>query len=162
MRTKDKILYIVLTIVAIVVFVDIANKQDKVYITPQTTSYIDDTTISPTMSRVDTIIAMTDAFIRQESNGNDSAVSPCGKYVGCLQMGKIMVDEANRLSDTNYSYEDRYSRKKSIEMFIIVMNHHNKNYDIDKAISVWNPRCPDTYRNNVTRYYYECLNQLSL
>lgn len=44
------------------------------------------------------------AFALQESGMDASAVSPCGKYVGCLQISEIMVREANRVLG-----EERYN-----------------------------------------------------
>lgn len=66
-----------------------------------------------------------DAMIWNESRGNDSAVGDNGKAVGCLQIHKIMVREVNRILkrnkvDKRYSYNDRWDRQKSIEMFEIM------------------------------------------
>lgn len=116
------------------------------------------TQIEPVLDRTDTLTAMFDAFCQQESNGNTLAVSPCGRYAGCLQISKIMVREANRvIGDSIYTYEDRYDEGCSFGMFMAVQNHHNPTLDIDKAVDIWNKRCPDTYRNNVKTYYAENL-----
>lgn len=48
-----------------------------------------------------------------ESGGDVEAIGDSGKAVGVLQIWPIMVDEANRLSPYQFSYDDRYSRKKS-------------------------------------------------
>lgn len=107
-----------------------------------------------TLTREDTLTAMFNAFVMQESKGDMLAVSPCGMYVGCLQMSKIMVREANRLiGDSIYSYDDRLDPDCSFGMFMAVMNGRNLNLDIDRAIDLWNVRCPDDYRNNVKKYF---------
>lgn len=109
-------------------------------------------------NRQDSLTAMFNAFCRQESEGNVLAVSPCGLYVGCLQMSKIMVREANRLiGDSIYDYEDRFDPDCSFGMFMAVMEGRNPSLDIDKAINLWNEKCPDIYRNNVKAYYEENL-----
>ena len=111
-----------------------------------------------TLTREDTLTAMFNAFVMQESEGDVLAVSPCGMYVGCIQMSKIMVREANRLiGDSIYSYDDRIDPDCSFGMFMAVMNGRNPNLDIDRAIDLWNVRCPDEYRNNVKAYYHENL-----
>lgn len=111
-----------------------------------------------TLTREDTLTAMFNAFVQQESEGDVLAVSPCGMYVGCLQMSKIMVREANRLiGDSIYSYGDRLDPDCSFGMFMAVMNGRNLNLDIDRAIDLWNIQCPNDYRNNVKAYYNENL-----
>lgn len=114
-----------------------------------------------TLTREDTLTAMFNAFVQQETKGDVLAVSPCGMYVGCLQMSKIMVREANRLiGDSIYSYGDRLDPDCSFGMFMAVMNGRNLNLDIDRAIDLWNIRCPNDYRNNVKAYYNENLSHI--
>lgn len=103
---------------------------------------------------IDTIFAMADAFAMQESRMMEDAVSPCGKYVGCLQISEIMVREANRvLGEGLYSYSDRYDAGCSYGMFKAVMEHHNPTLNIDKAVDIWNEKATETYRENVKNYY---------
>lgn len=104
--------------------------------------------------RIDTIFAMADAFAMQESRMTENAVSPCGKYVGCLQISEIMVREANRvLGEELYSYNDRYDAGCSYGMFKAVMEHHNPTLNIDKAVDIWNGKAQKSYRENVKNYY---------
>lgn len=104
--------------------------------------------------RIDTIFAMADAFAMQESRMIEDAVSPCGKYVGCLQISEIMVREANRvLGEELYTYDDRYDAGCSYGMFKAVMEHHNPTLNIDKAVDIWNGKAPKSYRENVKNYY---------
>jgi len=64
-------------------------------------------------------------LIAVESGGDANAVGDRGAAVGCLQIHEIYVDDANRLTGKNtYTYEDRYNRKKSIEMVKIVLAHY--------------------------------------
>lgn len=112
--------------------------------------------------RIDTIFAMADAFAMQESRMTEDAVSPCGKYVGCLQISEIMVREANRVLDEElYSYNDRYDAGCSYGMFKAVMEYHNPNLDIEKAINLWNEHAPQPYRDNVKAYFYANLENFS-
>jgi len=102
------------------------------------------------------------AFALQESGMDESAVSPCGKYVGCLQISEIMVREANRvLGEKLYTYDDRYDADCSYGMFKAVMEYHNPNLDIEKAINLWNGRAPQSYRDNVKAYFYANLENFS-
>ena len=113
-------------------------------------------------SRQDTLDAMIVAFAVQESNTTENAVSDCGKYVGCIQMSKIMVDEANRiLGYDNFTHDDRFVWDSCARMFEIVQTYHNPTLDIDKAITIWNKGCPNSYRNNVKKVYKGVLRHLT-
>lgn len=108
----------------------------------------------PQMSREDTINAMALAFAKQESQFNHMAVSPCGRWVGCLQLSKIMVREANRIVGFDcFNYDDRYDRQGSYAIFKIVQEYHNRNLEIDRAIDIWNPGCGSDYRDSVKKYF---------
>lgn len=112
--------------------------------------------------RQDTIDAMIVAFAVQESNTTENAVSDCDKYVGCIQMSKIMVDEANRiLGYDNFTHDDRFVWDSCARMFEIVQTYHNPTLDIDKAITIWNKGCPNSYRNNVKKVYKGVLRHLT-
>jgi len=77
---------------------------------------------------VDMETNMISALIFVESSGNDSAYNASEDAVGCLQIRKTMVDDVNRiLKNKIYTYNDRWSRTKSIEMLKIYCNHYNLN-----------------------------------
>ena len=79
------------------------------------------------------------AIAHVESKHNSKMVSKGGKHVGLLQISKITVDECNRIiGKKKYTYDDRYSAKKSEEMFMIIQSFYNKSNDIEKAIRLWN------------------------
>lgn len=79
------------------------------------------------------------AIIWVESRGNDKIVSNDGKCVGCLQIKKILVDDCNNiLGKKKYTYNDRYNRTKSIEMFNIIQKRYNPTLDFYKATIAWN------------------------
>ena len=102
------------------------------------------------------------AVIWKESRGDERAIGDSGKAVGVLQIHPIMVREANRIlamqdkSKANYySYDDRYSREKSIEMFKIVQDYHNKSHDFMKALDIWNHGHPASYHNDIISKFKE-------
>ena len=77
---------------------------------------------------VDMETDMISALIFVESSGNDSAYNASEDAVGCLQIRRTMVDDVNRiLKNKIYTYNDRWSRTKSIEMLKIYCNHYNLN-----------------------------------
>ena len=69
------------------------------------------------------------SIIHVESSNNDSAYCAIEDAVGCLQIRKCMVNDINRIlkrqkSYTRFTYDDRWLRHKSIEMFNIYCNHY--------------------------------------
>lgn len=73
-----------------------------------------------------------------ESTHNPRAVSPCGRYVGYLQISKGCVDACNNiLGHKKYNYSDRLDKNKSIEMFRIIQNHYNPSQDLLIACRIW-------------------------
>tara|TARA_R110001592_G_scaffold114391_1_gene314182 strand:+ start:1408 stop:1911 length:504 start_codon:yes stop_codon:yes gene_type:complete len=113
--------------------------------------------------KVDTIKRdiLLEAIIVVESNGNDSCIGDrnLGRpSVGCLQIRPIMVREVNRLLrkqkiKKKYTLNDRYSRKKSIEMFYIWKDYHHSE-DSDEVIArCWNGG-PKGWKKKSTIYYW--------
>ncbi len=77
----------------------------------------------------ETIDEILNAIIRVESSDNDSAYNVKEDAVGCLQIRQTMVDDVNRILkrkgyDKRYSYNDRWNREKSIEMFDIFCSYY--------------------------------------
>lgn len=87
------------------------------------------------------------AIIQVESNGNEKAVSKCGNCVGIMQIKKIVVDDCNeylsikKSKKERFTYDDRYNKEKSIEMFLLIQERYNKGNDIEQAIKIWNGGC---------------------
>ena len=69
------------------------------------------------------------AIITVESSDNDSAYCAPEDAVGCLQIRKCMVDDVNRIlnrkgSTIQYSYDDRWDRSMSVNMFNVYCKHY--------------------------------------
>lgn len=80
------------------------------------------------------------AIIHLESRGNARAVN--GQYVGVLQISPVLVRECNNIlrargSKKRYSLNDRYSPKKSKEMFVLIQSYHNPLNKVEKGIRLW-------------------------
>jgi len=70
------------------------------------------------------------ALMYVESSNNDSAYNASEDAVGCLQIRKTMVNDVNRIlrkqeSPVRFTYEDRWSRYKSIKIFQIYCKYYN-------------------------------------
>lgn len=89
---------------------------------------------------------MAEAFIPVESSGNPLAVNRRSGATGILQLKKIMVREVNRLLNLDlktsgvwyFTYDDRFDRHRSIQMFKVIMMHHNRSGTIEEAMRIWN------------------------
>ena len=69
------------------------------------------------------------ALMMVESRNDDSAYAPGEDAVGCLQIRKTMVDDVNRIlkrqgKTYTFTYDDRWLRNKSIQMFDIYCKHY--------------------------------------
>lgn len=103
-----------------------------------------------------------DAIIQVESEGNSRAVS--GKSCGAMQITPILVEDCNiilknRGINKRYTLNDRFSVKKSREMFVLIMSHYNPSNNVERAIRLWNggvnytKRSTQGYYNKVMRLY---------
>lgn len=115
---------------------------------------------TPTKNRWDNLIKAISAV---ESKGNTRAVN--GKHVGILQISPIVVDDCNRINKLKknvkrYTYGDRYSEEKSIEMFWIIQNFYNKERNLEKAIRLWNGGSGYT-RAGTQKYYNKVIKELN-
>lgn len=128
----------------------------------------EETVVTANDQPIETVVDKWDKFIEaviwKESKGVEDCIGDSGKAVGVLQIHPIMVREANRIlamkdeSKANYyKYDDRYSREKSIEIFKVVQDYHNKSHDFDKALQIWNKNHPESYKNQIMSKYKELI-----
>ena len=112
---------------------------------------IGDTVLIP----IDTILS---AIMFIESSYNDSAYRASEDAVGCLQIRKCMVDDVNRIlkrqkSTLRFTYNSRWSRDSSIQMFEIYCNHYNL-ITAEEIARCWNGG-PRGINNPATVGYWE-------
>lgn len=97
-----------------------------------------------------------DAITQVESEGNSRAVS--GTQCGAMQIKPILVEDCNAILKSRgekkrFTLNDRFSVKKSREMFVLIMSHYNPTNNIEKAIRLWNGGVK--YTNKGTQRYYQ-------
>ena len=88
-----------------------------------------------------TILTM--AIMKTESEFDPSKIGAT-QDVGIMQFTPIAVEEVNRIlrlegKEDEYSHLDAFDIRKTIEMFNIIQNYHNKEQNISKAIHQHNP-----------------------
>lgn len=87
------------------------------------------------------INAVINAIAKVESDNNPKARN--GIYVGLLQISPGCLRDCNNIlkdkGDTlRFKLSDRYDSEKSKQMFILYQEKYNPDFDIDKAIRIWN------------------------
>jgi hypothetical protein len=104
---------------------------------------------------LDTILL---AIMFIESSYNDSAYVASEDAVGCLQIRKCMVDDVNRIlkyqkSPLRFTYNSRWYRDSSIQMFEIYCDHY-KLVTAEEIARCWNGG-PRGINNPATVGYWE-------
>lgn len=78
------------------------------------------------------------ALMKVESDYELDAKSSVGAR-GYLQIMPIYVEEVNRVHHTNYKYDEVVSSlEQSYEVFILMQEAHNKDFSMDKALTLHN------------------------
>lgn len=89
-------------------------------------------------------IALTESRFQPDAVGKDDDL-------GILQIRPVFVEEANRVSGSNFRHEDAFDIDSSLAMFNAVQSHYNAEHDLDKAIRLHNKA--DWYRAKVLENY---------
>ena len=106
------------------------------------------------------------AIMFVESSYNDSAYVASEDAVGCLQIRKCMVEDVNRIlrrqkSNLRFTYDDRWSRAKSVKMFDVYCKHYGLT-TAEEIARCWNGG-PQGMDNEVTaKYWVKVKNKLNI
>ena len=105
------------------------------------------------------------AIMFVESSYNNFAYNPNEDAVGCLQIRRCMVDDINRILERKnsllrFSYNDRWSRKKSIQMFEIYRKYYNLN-TYEKIARCWNGGPNGIYKSTTADYWDRVKNKIN-
>ena len=70
-------------------------------------------------------------MINETNNFDEKAINKKEDAVGVMQIRKIMVLDANRIIGfCKFCFSDRYNFLKSLEIFYIIQDHYNPEYDL--------------------------------
>jgi hypothetical protein len=156
MRTaRILMLMIVITLFAMVVIENGRKKPEKINIVSGTEKRVER---EVSQKEIPPIFELISALIQVESTNNDSAVNHRTNAVGCLQIRPIMVREVNRIQemiggDRRFSDSDRYSRVKSVAMFMIWYSYHHRDHSFERIARCWNGG-PKGYKYKSTIKYW--------
>lgn len=112
------------------------NKQEKVVEEKIKEVYVEG-------EELDEWTILTMAIMKTESEFDPSRIGAT-QDVGIMQFTPIAVEEVNRIlrlegKEEEYSHLDAFDIEKTIEMFNIIQDYHNKEQNISKAIHQHNP-----------------------
>lgn len=77
------------------------------------------------------------ALMKVESNYDNDAVSSAGAK-GYFQMTPIYVKEVNRIHNTDFTFEQVTDFDTAYQIFDLMQQAHNPNYDMDRALEIHN------------------------
>ena len=105
------------------------------------------------------------ALMYVESNNNDSAYNASEDAVGILQIIQCMVDDVNRIlrkqkSPVRFTYEDRWCRYKSINMFKVYCRYYNLT-TAEEIARCWNGGPGGMYNPFTTIYWEKVKNKIN-
>tara|TARA_R110000823_G_scaffold239990_1_gene365073 strand:+ start:48 stop:590 length:543 start_codon:yes stop_codon:yes gene_type:complete len=105
------------------------------------------------------------AIIQVESKGNNLAYCSSEDAVGCLQIRRCMVSDINRIlkrkgNTTRYSFNDRWDRNKSIEMFYIYCDYYNLITD-EEISRCWNGGPKGINKSQTIKYWSKVKKELN-
>jgi|TARA_R110000851_G_scaffold175170_2_gene321453 hypothetical protein len=129
---------------------------------PVTLSSTEQVYIAPTLRD------LIDALIYVESGGIENAIGDRHfkkPSVGVLQLRPIMVREVNRIlkrrnSTNRYTLQDRFSKSKSIEMFLIWKGFHHEGSSFEKIARGWNGGPRGHKKKSTLKYWRKVQKQL--
>lgn len=77
------------------------------------------------------------ALMKVESEYDSTAVSSVGAK-GLFQITPIYIKEVNRIHNTNYTMDDVTDFESAYQIFDLMQQAHNQDYDMDKALILHN------------------------
>jgi hypothetical protein len=102
--------------------------------------------------------AIVAAIISVESNNDIAAYNSGEDAVSLLQIRKCVVDDLNRIyGSKRYTYKDRWSREKAIQMFWEYQEHWNKDIHLESCSRIWNGGPRGESKSSTDRYYIKVL-----
>lgn len=129
------------------------------------TEYLEEIEVLERLERYELIRAL----IEVESNGRVNALGDLHlgePSIGVLQIRKVMVDDINRIlkmkkSPLRYTYNDRYDKYKSVEMFYIYIDHYHKGEDDYEILArSWNGGPYGYKKPSTLKYWTKVSNEL--
>jgi hypothetical protein len=85
-----------------------------------------------------TISNLISALIIVESSGNDLAIGDNGRAIGPLQIHRGVVQDVNRITGSNYQWQQMTNRVQARAVCEAYLKHYGKNCSTEQLARRWN------------------------
>jgi hypothetical protein len=85
-----------------------------------------------------TISNLISALIIVESSGNDLAIGDNGRAIGPLQILRGVVQDVNRITGSNYQWQQMTNRVQARAVCEAYLKHYGKNCSTEQLARRWN------------------------
>jgi hypothetical protein len=93
------------------------------------------------------------ALIAVESSGNDLAIGDQGRAIGCLQIHRAVVLDVNRITGSNYKWQQMTNRAQARAVCEAYLKHYGKGCTTEQLARRWNGG-PTGDRKSATEAYW--------
>jgi len=101
-----------------------------------------------------TISNLISALIIVESSGNDLAIGDNGRAIGPLQIHRGVVLDVNRITGSNYQWQQMTNRVQARAVCEAYLKHYGKGCTTEQLARKWNGGGPAGDRKSATEAYW--------
>jgi hypothetical protein len=94
------------------------------------------------------------ALIAVESGGRDSAIGDNGKAIGPLQIHRGVVQDVNRITGSNYQWQQMTNRVQARAVCEAYLKHWGKGKTTEEQARIWNAGPQGHNRKKATEAYW--------
>jgi hypothetical protein len=101
-----------------------------------------------------TISNLISALIIVESSGNDLAIGDNGRAIGPLQIHRVVVQDVNRFTGSNYQWQQMTNRVQARAVCEAYLKHYGKGCTTEQLVRKWNGGGPAGEKKKATEAYW--------
>ena len=94
------------------------------------------------------------ALIMVESSNNDLAIGDQGRAIGCLQIHRAVVLDVNRITGSNYQWQQMTNRAQARAVCEAYLRHYGKGCTTEQLARKWNGGGPRGEKKPATQAYW--------
>jgi hypothetical protein len=107
-----------------------------------------------TLQTMTTISNLISALIMVESSNNDLAIGDQGRAIGCLQIHKAVVLDVNRITGSNYQWQQMTNRVQARAVCEAYLKHYGKGKTTEEQARIWNAGPQGHKKKTATQAYW--------
>ena len=96
-----------------------------------------------------------------ESNNDNYAIGDNGKAVGCLQIHMVVIQDVNRIYNTNFVSHDRYDRQISFRIASLYLRHYGE-ANAEQLARTWNGGPKGVHKAATDKYWFRVQKEIKL